>query len=828
VTIATALGVEAGQLPTFAVLDGQGGSLEERLAVAQAERGTPNLLRQLAFIGVAERELVEFQALGCKRRPDDTFAVTKAVHATLANAPRLLGDAEKWDAQGLYIILSRLKPGVETRHAKPGNWHSLPKRGGTSDGDIAALRVLPADFDVKRVAQISATDAEMALAVEAGLACWNYLAPIVGENALAWLHSGNGRQIHLALDSLPVTEETGRLVASVLAGLADLFSTDAVKVDEALSDPKRLAPAAGTTKKKGAPGIPERPHRRTAIVTPAQVHRLSLDELRELHARIRHDCSNAGREAMDKAMGVKPAPKSAQHTREGRRTDGESPWAKANALDVERVAEWLDLYDSGELRCPGCGTCGDSSVALVGGGLKCMHNRCAGKGPPGKPGFRTVLDLVMEVHDVDLPTAYRLLAERFTDLPALPERKADRNETAQEPPPGFFDEPNAAPDASRDAQPLRVWTPADVVARWGGDGPLVHEPTGLKALDEVTDGGPVYGTRWYLLGAPDAGKTALLVQIADTYARRGIVVGLLAVDEEADDLTTRLAQRARWTRQDCETRERAMVAEMADELPPIRMYDDAWTIEGAAADLAAFAGGRPAMLGIDSIQTVRCNEEGDPRSLHAAVTARVKAVRRVATRHNLIALATSEMGRHTYRSVEAADSAREAGDLASAKESGAIEYGARVMFALRSVKDDPDRIEVHVAKNKHGPRDGLFYLALRRDRQTLTDADAPPKPDESARENAKQAKGRERLLIVAVAVVQVIAAQPGIGTVKLRAGVRALLGRCTDGDTDAAVALLGRGVICTPGKRGSHHHTLDVARLPADLLARTGPLGCAA
>ncbi len=61
--------------------------------------------------------------------------------------------------------------------------------------------------------------------------------------------------------------------------------------------------------------------------------------------------------------------------------------------------------------------------------------------------------------------------------------------------------------------------------------------------DELTAGGPVYGTRWYVVGAPDAGKTALLIRIAHDYFWRGVAVGLLAVDEDPTDIVTRFAQR---------------------------------------------------------------------------------------------------------------------------------------------------------------------------------------------------------------------------------------------------------------------------------------------
>ena len=376
----------------------------------------------------------------------------------------------------------------------------------------------------------------------------------------------------------------------------------------------------------------------------------------------------------------------------------------------------------------------------------------------------------------------------------------------------------------------RVWTPAEVVAAWREEGPLVHEPTGLERLDKLTGGGPVYGSRWYLLGAPDAGKTALIVQLYDLWAQRGVIVGLLAVDEEPGDITTRLAQRGRWTRAECEQRAPADIDAMAAELPPVRMYDGLWTIEAAAADLATFAAaeGKRAALLIDSLQTVSCDVDRDDMSMHAQVTARVRAIRTVATRYRLIVVVTSEMNRASYRSLEAADASKNAGDLAAAKESGAVEYSARVMLSLRSVRDDGDKIEVHVAKNKHGPRGDVFYLALDRGRMTLTESDAPPKPDAAEIEQAKGERARAKLMGLAVVVVQVLAAigASGLTSTKLRAAVRAKRGTCSDSDTAAAVAMLGAAVVVIPGRCNSQRHVLDRAKLPPEIAAKAGPIAC--
>jgi hypothetical protein len=88
---------------------------------------------------------------------------------------------------------------------------------------------------------------------------------------------------------------------------------------------------------------------------------------------------------------------------------------------------------------------------------------------------------------------------------------------------------------------------------------------------------------------------------------------------------------------------------------------------------------------------------------------------------------------------------------------------------------------------------------------------------------AADPKRRERLLVVAVAIVRVLAMRPGVSLRKLRVGVRAVLGRCTDGDTDAALDLLGAGVCFDDGPRGAWRLTLEPKCLPAEVLAALGP-----
>lgn len=326
-------------------------------------------------------------------------------------------------------------------------------------------------------------------------------------------------------------------------------------------------------------------------------------------------------------------------------------------------------------------------------------------------------------------------------------------------------DPYAAPPAP--ASP--AVTPRDVLVQWKVSGPLVHEPTGFSELDRLTGGGPVYGSRWYLVGAPDAGKTALLVQLAHIWAGRGIAVGVLAVDEEPDDIATRLVQRSKFSRTDCEQRRPAIVDKMVTAIGdlPLRFYPPGCPIETAAADLAAFAkakGHQRMAMFVDSVQQITCDalaeaeREVSPRD---AINANVKAIRAVATQHKMIVIATSEMNRTAYRSVESAEASN---DMAAGKESGAIEYSARIMLSLRSVKDHPDLMQVRMVKNKHGasaPAAEDFFLKIDRASQTIEDAGAPEEP-------ARGGVDDPAFIKQCAAVWQVIIDHPGIRLVALR------------------------------------------------------------
>ena len=416
-------------------------------------------------------------------------------------------------------------------------------------------------------------------------------------------------------------------------------------------------------------------------------------------------------------------------------------------------------------------------------------------------------------------------------------RSMSRDEIGPDPEENDAAEPEPTRNRLKEAYAAQVTvkgeTVGNVLDEWLRRGPVVHEATGIPALDEVTGGGPVYGTRWALLGAPDAGKTALLTEICHALASRGVFVGLLAVDEEPADLVTRLAQRVGYMRRECEEREPATVERMREELQGlrIRFYGYAHTIESAAADLHAWAvretpAGQQVrtFLGIDSIQTVsseatrHMEASGREVSPRAIVSANCIAVKLTAIRLQMMMIFTSEMARAAYRTKDAAE---EVNDMAMGKESGAIEYVARVQLALRSVKGSADLLELSVVKNKHGRSGDSIFLSIDRARQTIKQTDTPEASKRADRAEAGRAQIMGDAAKCACVIASWYAANPGevLGTNRLRREMRARFGSFGNERTDTALVALGAASVKVAALRGVPGPVyLDGARLSQEIV----------
>lgn len=376
-------------------------------------------------------------------------------------------------------------------------------------------------------------------------------------------------------------------------------------------------------------------------------------------------------------------------------------------------------------------------------------------------------------------------------------------------------------DSEADSKPIKApHSPSSILEGWVREGPLAHQRTGHDELDEATGGGPVYGTRWYIVGAPDAAKTLLLVDLLHRWSQLGISVGLLAVDEEPSDILTRLAQRVGIDRADCEARGAGVLDALRREVCelPFRFYDGAWSIEAAAENLASSASGRAA-LGIDSIQTAKCEVEISARSemtMSQAVEARVRAVRTVASDYRLITLATSELGRAHYRSRK---NPEDLDAMAGAKWSSSVEFSARVLLSLKSVPGIPNKVSVEIVKNKHGRSRTLankdaLYMNFDRHRQTIDESSAP----ELAENEGRDVAAREAVVRDAGKLALIVAKQPGLTSRDLWSLLKASTG-ISRGRGEAARSCLGDAVLRRSGSRRAEFHFLDGSKVPEDVLA---------
>lgn len=706
--------------------------IEGALAKAQAEGIVANFGRFLAFLDHVDGQPIELQAL---KVMSTAWEASYYAHVgTLTEAVRLLDQAEKsFTCPALYVIANPIVEAVASR-SELGKWHKAGKGDGTTDSEIAHRTVLFIDIDAKRPKGTSATDAQVAKTADVAARILDKLAEHdVGSESVGLGHSGNGRSVFVALDSLPPAESTPT-IKGILAALAVMFSGDGVEIDRSVHDPKRLVPAFGTSKKKGAASNAERPHRRTAFVGRA-VFRVTVVQLGALLDGLRADLDDAGRVEVDKAMGVKPArgPSPAgTATSDPSTTFGESPFARANAVAVGDVLAWAGLLDGDQPVCPGCGESDGSTVAVVGNGLKCSHARCAAK---GRAGFRTPVDIVAEAKSVSPRGAVEAMADHF-GFDGFGRTKAS---------------PASPPGAPREVGPTLVQRIANLgVVR-------ARLSTGIPTLDTSTRGGLPVGRVVGIGGAPGAGKTMLLAQLAIRWALEGVAVCFLASDEEAEGILIRWGQALGFDLDKLESGDAETKAQLREALAALPLLlldaedeDPPITIEVASARLRELRGDRAAsVLMGDSIQTLAVEGIADVDNPRGRIDLVMRAAKRAAKRDGHLVLVSSELARGSYRSKNAAE---QINDLAAFKESGSIEYLVSAGLVLRSVEGSSNLVDVTVPKNRIGRgahAKAPFRLVLDFARATLTETELPAgTPDKTCADRDQQLR---RAVVHAVA-----------------------------------------------------------------------------
>ncbi len=167
-------------------------------------------------------------------------------------------------APGLYMTLNPVAPALLARAA---NRIKPRARETTQDKDIVRRRWLLIDVDPVRPTGVSATDAELALALERARAVAEHLTSADWPPPILAM-SGNGYHLLYRID-LPADD--GGLVKAVLTALAEQFSNSAIAVDRSVHNPARIVKVVGTVSRKGdelrgVPGLEDRPHRRSEFI----------------------------------------------------------------------------------------------------------------------------------------------------------------------------------------------------------------------------------------------------------------------------------------------------------------------------------------------------------------------------------------------------------------------------------------------------------------------------------------------------------------------------------------------------------------------------------
>jgi hypothetical protein len=267
---------------------------------------------------------------------------------------------------GVYVTANRVPPEAlcrSTNRVQPYAKYT------TADLDIVKRRHLLLDFDPKRLADISSTDAEHQAAIGRATRVEHWLQTQLDFPPLLIADSGNGGHLVGRID-LPNTDENKALLSKCIETVKTLFEDDLVGVDKSVYNASRVWKLYGTLARKGDPS-PERPHRLAQIIqTPHPLKVISLEKLQRLAAFVNDDepkqnPGNNGARGPDFNIETWIANSGLNVTFSGTLSGGGRKW-------VLETCPWNSDHTN------------RSAVIIerAGGALAacCLHNGCSGKG----------------------------------------------------------------------------------------------------------------------------------------------------------------------------------------------------------------------------------------------------------------------------------------------------------------------------------------------------------------------------------------------------------------------------------------------------------------
>ncbi len=269
--------------------------------------------------------------------------------------------------------------------------------------------------------------------------------------------------------------------------------------------------------------------------------------------------------------------------------------------------------------------------------------------------------------------------------------------------------------------------------------------TGFSGLNDVLSGGIEDSRLVILLGAPNTGKTTFAHQIADHIADSGRPVLYVTSEDSPSALMAKTLARIGGVNYTAVLKgwesERAQIdvalVRQIDRMSSDRLHyldvtngvDDMDVIrEKAAAHFSRYSdasqGGGPGMLVVDYLQRIARaikTRSGMSQDLREVVTQVAEQLRALSCELHCGVMAIASQNRAGY-------SRGDAGAMASAKESGDIEYTCDVLMALGEDKDQRRNVPagmlpimLYVDKNRQGQRGRAIPLDFWSDRQQFTE-----------------------------------------------------------------------------------------------------------
>jgi hypothetical protein len=243
--------------------------------------------------------------------------------------------------------------------------------------------------------------------------------------------------------------------------------------------------------------------------------------------------------------------------------------------------------------------------------------------------------------------------------------------------------------------------------------PVRSYPTGLAALDRLLGGGVSTRQLLIICAPPGWGKSAFAVWLARVWLARvlGIPVLYVSTELEADEITARVAAQvlgAPW-RDIVRGRVAASEVQRAVAGVPIEVIgcdvlprgpEALAVIEREARAMAA--GGTPPLVIVDYVQDLA--RGGDERTVRGRVGDIASGLRALSQAIDCPVVGVSSVSR-TFYAPQKAEALRAADDatvyLATAKESGDVDYAAAVVLAI-DLDRESGLARLAVAKSRHG------------------------------------------------------------------------------------------------------------------------------